>query len=415
MIQNMILDMGNVLLEYNPQLILERFCDTEEERSLIQEHLFSGKEWAMGDAGEITNEERYELVKTRLPERVHPALKRVLEHWWECMLPMAGALSFCQSSRAQGYRLYVLSNACNRFFTYFPQSYDLSLFDGVMVSSRVHLVKPDARIYELLCDTYGLNPAECIFIDDMQANVEAARACGMAGVVFDGDWEKVRRKLTPPQAVLFDMDGVIFDSECKVIECWKAVADKYGLQDIEKPCRDSLGSTREKTGEIMRAFYGADFPYEKYNDEKSALFHERYGNGRLPKKRGIEELLQFLREHQVKTAVASSTRREVVCRQLADGGLLPYFDAVICGDEVTHSKPHPEIFQRACEALGVAPEHAVGIEDSYNGIRALHAAKVSAFMVPDLMEPTDEMRTLSAAVLPDLSAVRGLLARYFDK
>lgn len=214
---------------------------------------------------------------------------------------------------------------------------------------------------------------------------------------------------TQIQAVLFDMDGVIFDSEIKVIECWKDIAEKYGFGDIETPCYEALGTTREIAREIMLAHYGADFPYDAYKDEMAALFHARYGEGRLPKKKGVEELLQFLHMHNLKVALASSTRKEVVIQELRDGGLLDYFDAVICGDMVARSKPAPDIFLKACEVLGVAPEHAVGIEDSYNGMRALAAAGITAIMVPDLKQPTDEIRALATEVLPDLLAVKAYL------
>lgn len=214
---------------------------------------------------------------------------------------------------------------------------------------------------------------------------------------------------TQIQAVLFDMDGVIFDSEIKVVECWKDIAEKYGFGDIETPCYEALGTTREIAREIMLAHYGADFPYDAYKDEMAALFHARYGEGRLPKKKGVEELLQFLHMHNLKVALASSTRREVVTQELRDGGLLDYFDAVICGDMVARSKPEPDIFLKACEVLGVAPEHAVGIEDSYNGMRALAAAGITAIMVPDLKQPTDEIRALATEVLPDLLAVKAYL------
>lgn len=214
---------------------------------------------------------------------------------------------------------------------------------------------------------------------------------------------------TQIQAVLFDMDGVIFDSEIKVIECWKDIAEKYGFGDIETPCYEALGTTREIARKIMLAHYGADFPYDAYKDEMAALFHARYGEGRLPKKKGVEELLQFLHMHNLKVALASSTRKEVVTQELRDGGLLDYFDAVICGDMVARSKPEPDIFLKACEVLGVAPEHAVGIEDSYNGMRALAAGGITAIMVPDLKQPTDEIRALAAEVLPDLLAVKAYL------
>lgn len=214
---------------------------------------------------------------------------------------------------------------------------------------------------------------------------------------------------TQIQAVLFDMDGVIFDSEIKVIECWKDIAEKYGFGDIETPCYEALGTTREIAREIMLAHYGTAFPYDAYKDEMAALFHARYGEGRLPKKKGVEELLQFLHMHNLKVALASSTRKEVVIQELRDGGLLDYFDAVICGDMVARSKPAPDIFLKACEVLGVAPEHAVGIEDSYNGMRALAAAGITAIMVPDLKQPTDEIRALATEVLPDLLAVKAYL------
>ena len=210
-------------------------------------------------------------------------------------------------------------------------------------------------------------------------------------------------------AVLFDMDGVIFDSEIKVVECWKVVADKYGIADIETQCHACLGTTREMSRAIMLEHYGPDFPYDIYKKEMSELFHSRYGGGRLPKKAGVVELLKYLRAHHKKVALASSTRREIVEQELRDGGLIDYFDAVICGDMVEKSKPEPDIFLKACEVLGVAPERAVGIEDSYNGIRALAAANIPAIMVPDLKAPTEEMGTLAAAILPDLFAVKDYL------
>ena len=206
-------------------------------------------------------------------------------------------------------------------------------------------------------------------------------------------------------AVLFDMDGVIFDSEVKDVECWKVVAEKYGIEGIEKQCHACLGTTREASRAIMLEHYGADFPYDIYKKEMSELFHSRYGGGRLPKKEGAVELLKFLKENHKKVALASSTRREVVEQELRDGGLIAYFDAVICGDMVARSKPEPDIFLKACEVLEVSPKRAFGVEDSYNGIRSLAAAGVPAIMVPDLKAPTEEMRGLATAILPDLFAV----------
>ncbi|MCM1083710.1 MAG: HAD family phosphatase [Clostridium sp.] len=208
------------------------------------------------------------------------------------------------------------------------------------------------------------------------------------------------------QAVVFDMDGVIFDSEAKVVECWQVVAEKYGIPDIEDACRQCLGINRDATRAYMLEAYGQDFPYDEYKTEMSALFHERYGDGRLPIKAGVREILSWLKEHGIKIALASSTRRAIVEAELKAAGLYDFFDKVICGDMVEKSKPAPDIFLRACNELGVKPCHAYAIEDSYNGIRSAHGAGLSCIMVPDLAPATDEMRELSEQILPDLVAVK---------
>ena len=206
-------------------------------------------------------------------------------------------------------------------------------------------------------------------------------------------------------AVIFDMDGVIFDSERLVIECWKVVAEKYGIENIEEACFECLGINAALTKELMKKRYGETFPYDVYKEEMSAIFHSRAAGGKLPQKKGIKELLTFLKENQIPTAVASSTRREVVMRELEEGGLLPYFDRVICGDMVERSKPEPDIFLKACESLSIDATEAYAIEDSYNGIRAAFRAGMKPIMVPDLAEPTEEMEKLACCILPSLFEV----------
>lgn len=215
-------------------------------------------------------------------------------------------------------------------------------------------------------------------------------------------------------AVVFDMDGVIFDSETGVIECWKEIADKYGIPDIEAACRECLGSNAAATKERMKKRYGEDFPYDEYRKEASALFHGKYDGGRLPKKAGVHELLEYLKLQGIKIALASSTRRETVLQELGDGGLLEYFDAVVCGDMVAKSKPEPDIFLKACELLQVNPTAAYAIEDSYNGIRAAHAAGMKPIMVPDLAEPTEEMEKLAEVILPSLVEVKEYIEEHWQ-
>lgn len=206
-------------------------------------------------------------------------------------------------------------------------------------------------------------------------------------------------------AVVFDMDGVIFDSERAVMNCWLELAKKYDIKDILTPYYACIGTTMVRTREIMLETYGADFPYDEYVKETSAMYHERFDGGRLPMKTGVVELLSFLKERGKKIALASSTRRQTVMNQLRDANILDYFDAVVCGDMVERSKPAPDIFLKACELLEVEPEKAFAIEDSYNGIRAAHTGRLRPIMVPDLLPATEEMEEKAEVVLEDLLEV----------
>jgi HAD superfamily hydrolase (TIGR01509 family) len=207
------------------------------------------------------------------------------------------------------------------------------------------------------------------------------------------------------RAVVFDMDGVIFDSERLVMGCWKEIADMMGVEDIEQAMRECLGVNKAQTKENMLRRYGETFPYDEFNREASAMFHERYGNGKLPMKTGVKEILTYLKEKNIKIALASSTREKIVRQELYDAGILDFFEAVICGDMVEKSKPAPDIYLKACSELGIEPGDAYAIEDSYNGIRSAAAAGLKAIMVPDMSEPTDEMKKLALVILPNLADV----------
>ena len=207
------------------------------------------------------------------------------------------------------------------------------------------------------------------------------------------------------EAVVFDMDGVIFDSERGVMLCWGELAEKYGIKDIEKNVLACTGTTMARTREIMLEAYGENFTYDEYAKEASRMFHERYDGGRLPMKPGVVELLEYLKKQGKKIALASSTRRQTVVNELSDAHIIDYFDAIICGDMVERSKPAPDIFLKACEELGVEPESAYAIEDSYNGIRAAYNGGLMPIMVPDLLPANDEMYEKAVCVKENLIEV----------
>ncbi|MDE6025474.1 MAG: HAD family phosphatase [Lachnospiraceae bacterium] len=206
-------------------------------------------------------------------------------------------------------------------------------------------------------------------------------------------------------AVVFDMDGVIFDSEKKVVECWQEIAAKHNIEEIEEACSACLGLNREATKVYFFSKYGEDFPYEEYKTEMSDLFHTRYGNGKIPVKQGVREILDSLKGHGKKIALATSTREAIVVDELKAAGLYDYFDAIVCGNMVEKSKPEPDIFLMACEKLAVVPKDAFAIEDSYNGVRSASSAGIRTIMVPDLAPATEEMRELAEVILPSLYEV----------
>ena len=204
-------------------------------------------------------------------------------------------------------------------------------------------------------------------------------------------------------AVLVDMDGVIFDSERAVLAVWCQIAAELGLSGIGEVFLRCVGTNKRRTEEILHAAYPA-LDFHAFDAEVRRRFRARYDGGRLPVKPGTEQILRALRERGVPLALASSTDSGVVRRELEEAGLLRYFDAVIGGDQVHVSKPNPEIFLLAARALGTAPENCFVIEDSFNGIRAAGAAGMHPVMVPDLLPPDGEMERLAEVILPDLAA-----------
>lgn len=194
MIKNIIFDMGNVLLSYEPETYAEKLCRKEAAEVILRE-LFLGHDWAKQDLGLVGKEELYKLVKVRVPEEYHTDLRAAIYHWFDLMRPIPGAEEFLKKMKKQGYRLYVLSNAGKEFYEYFPRHYDYALFDRLIVSCDLQIKKPDPRIYRYLLETEGLRPEECLFIDDMPENVSGAQALGIQGMVFRGLFEEVEKKL----------------------------------------------------------------------------------------------------------------------------------------------------------------------------------------------------------------------------
>ena len=207
--------------------------------------------------------------------------------------------------------------------------------------------------------------------------------------------------------VIFDMDGVIFDSERTLLYCWLDTARKYDLDEdlVRRTYIKSIGTNRHQTTEIYKNAFLRPLGEEKLWsiwDESVRLHRERYPDGALPLKAGVKEILEFLKSGGIAAGIASSSKRQTVEQRIRASGLSGYFVGCVGGDAVTISKPDPEIYLLACRAFGFDPGNTFAIEDSFNGIRAASAAGMRPIMVPDIVPADDEMNRLSEAVCQDL-------------
>ena len=205
-------------------------------------------------------------------------------------------------------------------------------------------------------------------------------------------------------AVIFDMDGVIFDTENLGRYAWRQAAPFFGIDNIDEVYSKIIGTKYERGLEILRENFGADFPAEDFR-KKAGTFVREVLDTKIPIKPFVPELLTFLKENGIKTALASSTKYEIVLKELKQEGLIDYFDVIIGGDLVTRSKPEPDIFLKAINDLGEKAENCFIVEDSYNGIRAAYASGAKPVMVPDIVQPDEEMKAKCHKIFADLGEV----------
>lgn len=216
--------------------------------------------------------------------------------------------------------------------------------------------------------------------------------------------------LQPPiTAVIFDMDGLMIDTERMAQRAWQRAGAEFGFTLPDELYLQAVGRTAKSTAELFRAGMGATFPFEDVYERKQHYLYTAIEEEGIPTKAGLVELIALLDRLALAKAVATSTARVLAIKKLTAAGLLHHFDTLVCGDEVVHGKPAPDIFLAAAAKLEVAPEHCVVLEDSSAGIKAAHAASMRAIWVPDLIQPTPELTPLAFCVLGDLHEVIALL------
>ncbi|MGC4018420.1 MAG: HAD family phosphatase [Muricomes sp.] len=191
------------------------------------------------------------------------------------------------------------------------------------------------------------------------------------------------------------MDGLIFNSERVVQRSWEWAGEILGFPRMGERIYHTLGFNARTREVFFKETVSPEFPMSEFN----ALTHKRYREiveqEGLEKKPGVEELLAYAVEEGCKVALATSTSRIHAEKLMEEQGLLKYFDGAVFGDMVTEGKPHPEIYQKACMKIQVPPAHALALEDSPTGIRAAAAAGMRAIVVPDLVEPSEDILELA--------------------
>ncbi len=216
-------------------------------------------------------------------------------------------------------------------------------------------------------------------------------------------------KLNELDAVVFDMDGVIFDTETIALRSWQDTADAHGLGDITETAMKCVGRSTVDTLKIFEEAYGDRVSIEQMHIECINRFNEIMETEGIPIKKGARELLEFLKASGAKVALASSTSYDRVVMELKDADLFKYFRVIVGGNMIEHSKPEPDIYLLACEKLGADPTKSAAVEDSRNGIISASRAGMLPFLVPDIIEPDEEMIKLSHRQFKDLLEVRDYL------
>ena len=211
------------------------------------------------------------------------------------------------------------------------------------------------------------------------------------------------------RALVFDMDGLLFDSEKVVQKSWYIAGERLGYPNVGDHIYHTLGFNVVRTSRYFRETFGEEFPVETFNQMTREIFYELKETEGVPKKPGVDELLSYAKEEGYLLAVATSSGEAYSRTLLKEGGIWDYFDAAVFGDMVTHAKPDPEIFLLAAKMLGEKPEECLVLEDSFNGVEAGLTGGFLTVMVPDLAQPDAEIHQLYNACCRDLLEVRDLL------
>lgn len=203
-------------------------------------------------------------------------------------------------------------------------------------------------------------------------------------------------------AVIFDMDGLMFDTERIAVRAWDYAGEKIGIGKAGYMVLKTLGANIAMSRQIWKEEFGDNYDEENLRKYTKQFLTKYYTENKVPVKKGLYALLEYIKDKNYKLAVASSSPKWEVENHLKDADVYEYFNAIVCGDMISKSKPEPEIYLRACELLGENPENCYALEDSRNGLLSAYRAGCKPIMIPDLWQPDDEIRDVLFAKFDDL-------------
>lgn len=207
------------------------------------------------------------------------------------------------------------------------------------------------------------------------------------------------------KCLIFDMDGLMFDSEVIAEMAYKKAVQEFGYEISNEIYYQLLGRNKADAHIIIKELMGEEYPAHEIHKLAHEFKYAHIQEHGLPMKKGLMELLEFAKQKGILMAVASSSDKSIIEWYLKLGGIETYFDYIISGEQVVHSKPNPEIFLRVCRELGVTPKEALVLEDSKNGIMAAVNGNIPVICIPDILDHEDEVTKLTYKTLPDLTAV----------
>jgi beta-phosphoglucomutase family hydrolase len=203
-------------------------------------------------------------------------------------------------------------------------------------------------------------------------------------------------------AVIFDLDGLILDTEIISRTAWECALADFGFELTDQLYQNIIGLNDTDIEKIFRSAFGEDFPLYKVTQLRSKYLLEYLTKHPIAVKPGFLEVLALLDKARIPRAVATSSSTALAIQKLTDSNLIDRFDAVVCGDQIRNGKPAPDIFLTAAKKLHVPPERCLVFEDSENGIRAAHTAGMASIMIPDLIQPSKQSALMAHRVFPSM-------------